>query len=151
MPAAHAAEREGKMKKTIGTIIVLALPGIVCLTGCSQKEKLPDSFEETAVREEAEKVVSMFNEKDYQGIIDMGDASLKEKNTVEQFTESCDPLLKENGAFKELGDVDIVGTVDKAAGTKYGGAIIEGIYENGEIVFSIAFNEKMELVQFLIR
>ena len=54
MPAAHAAEREGKMKKTIGTIIVLALLGIVCLTGCSPQEKLPDSFEETAVREEAE-------------------------------------------------------------------------------------------------
>lgn len=139
------------MKKAIGTIMALALMGAVCLAGCSQKEKLPDTFEETAVREKAEKVVGLFNEKDYQGIIDMGDESLKEKNTVEQFTESCDPLLEEKGAFKELGDVDIVGTVDKATGTKYGGAIIEGSYENGEIVFSIAFNEKMELVQFLVR
>ena len=139
------------MKKAIVKSMALIFLGAVCLTGCNQKEKLPDSFDEAVVREEGEKLVDLFNKRDYQGIIDKGDANLKEKNTVEQFEESCDPILDVKGAFQEISDVDIVGNEDKATGTRYGGAIIEGTYANGEIVFSIAFNEEMELVQFMIR
>lgn len=45
----------------------------------------------------------------------------------------------------------IVGNEDKKSGVKYGGAIVTGTYAEGKIVFSIAFNEDMELVQFIIQ
>lgn len=139
------------MKKALGKIMALVLLGAVCLTGCTQKEKLPDSFDEAAVREEAQKAVDFFNERDYQGLIAMGDENLKSTSTEEQFAETCDPLLDEKGEFQEISKMSIVGSEDKRTGTKYGGAIVTGAYAEGEIVFSIAFNEDMELVQFIIQ
>lgn len=139
------------MKKTLGKITALLLFGAVCLTGCTQKEELPDSFDEAAVREKAEQAVDFFNERDYQGLIDMGDENLKSTSTKEQFAESCDPLLDEKGEFQEISEMSIVGNEDKSKGVKYGGAIVTGAYAEGEIVFSIAFNEDMELVQFIIQ
>lgn len=150
MVSGGAGEREVVMKKTLGKIAALALFSVVFLSGCN-REKLPDSFDEAVVQEEAEKAVAFFNERDYQGIIDMGDDNLKSNSTVEKFEESCDPLLDEKGDFQEISKISIVGSVDKSTGTKYGGAIVTGSYTEGEIVFSIAFNEDMELVQFIIR
>ena len=138
------------MKKAWGKMAAAILISIFCLSGC-EREKLPDSFDEAAVREEAEKAVSLFNEKDYQGIIDMGDEKMKSSTTAEAFVESCDPVLEEKGEFQEISEMSIVGNEDKKKGVKYGGAIVTGAYANGEIVFSIAFNEDMELVQFIIR
>jgi len=138
------------MKKAWGKMAAAILISIFCLSGCA-REKLPDSFDEAAVREEAEKAVGLFNEKDYQGIIDMGDENMKSSTTAEKFAESCDPVLEEKGEFQEISEMSIVGNEDKKKGVKYGGAIVTGAYANGEIVFSIAFNEDMELVQFIIR
>lgn len=139
------------MKKILGKLTALFLLDVVCLSGCTQKEKLPDSFDEAAVREEAEKAVGLFNERDYQALIDMGDENLKSTSTREQFAETCDPLLDKKGEFQEISEVSVVGNVDKSTGTKYGGAIVTGTYAEGELVFSVAFNEDMEMVQFLIQ
>lgn len=139
------------MKKVFGKIAAVMLLSVFCLAGCSNREKLPDSFDEAAVREEAEKAVDFFNKRDYQGIIDMGDENMKSSSTVEMFEENCDPVLDEKGEFQEISKMSIVGSEDKSKGVKYGGAIVTGTYDEGEIVFSIAFNEDMELVQFIIR
>lgn len=138
------------MKKMFGKIAALVLLSVIFLSGCN-REKLPDSFDEAVVQEEAEKAVALFNERDYQGIIDMGDENMKSSSTAEKFEETCDPLLDEKGEFQEIKKISIVGTEDKSTGTKYGGAIVTGTYAEGEIVFSIAFNEDMELVQFIIQ
>jgi hypothetical protein len=136
------------MRKT-GRIAAVALLAALCLTGCTEKEPLPDSFDAEAVQEEAEKAIELFNEGDYQGIIDMGDENMKSSSTVEQFEETCDPLKEENGEFQEITDINLVG--NESGDVKYGGAIVEVAYEEGDITFSIAFNEDMELVQFIIQ
>ena len=138
------------MKKKAGKIAALLMFGAICLMGCANKEPLPESFDEAVVKEEAEKTLAFFNERDYQSIIDMGDENLKNSTTAEQFRESCDPLLDEKGEFKEVTKMQIVGNEDKKSGIKYGGAVMTGEYEQGKIEFSVAFNEDMELVQFLV-
>ena len=139
------------MKKKAGKIAALLMFGAICLAGCVNKEPLPESFDEAVVKEEAEKTLAFFNERDYQSIIDMGDENMKNSTTTEQFRESCDPLLDEKGEFKEVTKMPIVGNEDKKSGIKYGGAVMTGEYEQGKIEFSVAFNEDMELVQFLVK
>ena len=102
--------------------LLIGILAAAALTGCAQS-KLSDKFDEETVKEEAMKSVELFNERDYQAIIDMGDDRLKESITAEQFAQASD----------------------------YGGVVMIGDYEDGKIQFTIAFDEDMKLVQFLIK
>lgn len=144
-------ERMGKaMKKRMRGLLIIGMMTAVFLTGCS-KNQLSDKFDEETVKEEAEKVVELFNERNYQGIIDRGDEKLKEGITAEQFAEVSDPYLDKCGEFQEIGKTVVLGSTDKETGMEYGGVVMVGNYEDGKIQFTIAFDEDMKLVQFLIK
>lgn len=149
-------QTKGKLTSRLLMLAMLVLVVIMAVqmfagNGGQAEEKLPDSFDETQVREEAEKVIGYFNDRDYQSIIDMGDKDLKANSTAESFAKTGDPILEEKGAFKEIGEAKIVGKTDEKTGKSYGGAIITVTYENGEMEFTVAFNEDMEIAQFLVR
>lgn len=138
------------MKKMTRGLVMLGMLAVVFLTGCSQN-KLSDKFDEATVKEEAEKAVGLFNERDYQAIIDMGDENLKNSITVEQFAEASDPYLDKCGEFQEIGKTVVLGSTNKETGMEYGGVVMIGNYEDGKIQFTIGFDEDMKLVQFLIK
>lgn len=138
------------MKKWIKGMIAAGILAALFLTGCSQNQ-LSDKFDEETVKEEAEKAVELFNERDYQGILDMGDENMKNGITAEQFAEASDPYLDKCGEFQEIGKTVVLGTSDKETGKEFGGVVMIGNYEEGKIQFTIAFDEDMKLVQFLIK
>lgn len=131
-------------------MIAAGILAALFLTGCAQSQ-LSDKFDEETVKEEAKKAVELFNERDYQGILDMGDENMKNGITAEQFAEASDPYLDKCGEFQEIGKTVVLGTTDKETGKEFGGVVMIGNYEDGKIQFTIAFDEDMKLVQFLIK
>ncbi|MDD3338407.1 MAG: DUF3887 domain-containing protein [Lachnospiraceae bacterium] len=122
------------------------------LVGCSGPgSELPEAFDEETVKSEAMKAVELFNARDYQGIIDMGDDNLKAAITEEVFAKQGDPYLDKDGAFQEIEKTVVLGSKDKNTGLEYGGVVMIGDYENGKIQFTISFDVDMKLVQFVIR
>ena len=137
------------MKKGFCKITVL-LVMLFALTACGA-QPLPEQFEEDTVREAAEQAISFFNEKDYQSIIEMGNDDFQRVLKEEEFASQSDPYLDKCGAFQEISKTIFVGNIDEETQVAYGGVVMVGSYEEGTIQFTIAFNEDMELVQFLIR
>ena len=127
-----------------------ALLAAVILTGCG-KAKLPEGFEVSAVKEKAEQSIELFNARDYEALWEMGSDELKESITVEQFAQACDPYLDKCGAFEEISKSVVMGGTDKNAGIDYAGAVMVGDYEDGKIQFTVAFDQNMEMIQFLIK
>lgn len=137
------------MKKGFCKITVL-LVMLFALTACGA-QPLPEQFEEDTVREAAEQAISYFNEQDYQSIIEMGSDEFQKALTAEEFTSQCDPYHEKCGAFQEISKTIFAGNIDKETQEAYGGVVMVGTYEEGTIQFTIAFNEDMELIQFIIR
>lgn len=54
-------------------------------------------------------------------------------------------------AFQEIVKTIVVGNVDQETQQAFGGVVMIGSYEEGTIQFTIAFDEDMKLVQFIIR
>lgn len=130
-----------------GILMVISL-----LTACQPAgSKFPDSFEEEMVEEEALQSIGYFNEYDYQSILDMGSPEFQEAITAEEFAEQCDAMLDKRGEFREIKKTVFLGRKDEKEGVEYGGIVLVGDYENGRITFHIAFDENMELIQFLVQ
>ena len=137
------------MKKGFKKMIVFCVM-LFALTACGA-QPLPEQFEEDTVREAAEQAISYFNEQDYQSIIEMGSDEFQKALTAEEFTSQCDPYHEKCVAFQEISKTIFAGNIDKETQEAYGGVVMVGTYEEGTIQFTIAFNEDMELIQFIIR
>lgn len=140
-----------KMMIKVGFLAAMILLNMG-LTGCQSKDtELSDKFDEETVKSEAMKAIELFNERDYEGIREMGTEEFKEILSVEGYQEQCDPFLDKRGEFKEIEKTVVMGSKDKKSGADYAGIVMVGAYEDGKIQFSIGFDEDMKLIQFLIK
>lgn len=138
-------ERKGLSGRIVWVCIV-----ILSITACGA-QSLPEAFDEETVKAEAERAIGYFNDQDYQSIIDMGSDEFQKILTAEEFTAQCDPYLEKCGAFQEIAKTIVLGNVDQETQKAYGGVVMVGDYKEGTIQFTIAFDEDMKLVQFIIR
>lgn len=139
-----------KTKKHIIYVMFTLIWSAVFLAGCANN-KLSDSFDEETVKAEAMKSIDYFNQRDYQSIIDMGSDELKNSITTEEFAKASDPYLDKCGEFEEISKTVVVGNTDRKTGKEYGGVVMIGQYADGKIQFTIAFDEDMKLIQFVIK
>lgn len=140
----------GQREKKGIILLTVCLAWMLVLAGCGGS-KLSDKFEEEAVKEKAMEAVGYFNERDYQSIIDLGNEEMRNGITAEGFRAASDPYLDKCGEFKEISKAVVLGSTDQKTGDSFGGVVMVGKYESGQIQFTIAFNEQMELVQFIIK
>lgn len=140
-----------KKRKWLGILGMMVIMMSMFLGGCAGASKLSDKFDEETVKAEAMKTIELFNERNYQGIIDMGSDELKASITADVFSEQCDPYLNKDGAFKEISKTVVMGNENSETGESYGGVVMVGEYENGKIQFTIGFDEEMKLIQFNIK
>ena len=138
-------KKKGMIGKIAGVFMM-----ILTLTACGA-QPLPEQFDEETVKAEAQKAVDYFNDQDYQSIIDMGSDSFQEILTAENFASQSDPYHEKCGAFQEIAKTNVLGNVDQETQESFGGVVMVGRYEEGTIQFTIAFDEDMKLVQFIIR
>ena len=108
-------------------------------------------FDEETVKAEAERAIGYFNDQDYQSIIDMGSDAFQELLTAEEFAAQSDPYLEKCGEYQEIAKTIVLGNVDKETQAAFGGVGMVGNYKEGTIQFTIAVDEDMKLVQFVIR
>lgn len=136
-------------KKLVSTIVGVCIM-ILSITACGA-QPLPEGFDEETVKSEAERAIGYFNDRDYQGIIDMGSDAFQDLLTAEEFASQSDPYLEKCGEFQEIAKTIVLGNVDQETQEAFGGVVMVGDYKEGTIQFTIAFDEDMKLVQFIIR
>lgn len=139
------------MKKRFVFAIVLTVLTAAFLTGCKSGSGLADAFDEEDVKVKAQQSIDYFNAGDYQSIMDMGNASLVASLTLEQWKASCDPVLEKLGSFESMEKLVVAGQEDKNTKDNYAVVVAVGKYSEGKLQFSIAFDEQMKIIQFLIQ
>lgn len=140
--------------KFLAKVLLLAILTVwnLGLTGCqSAGAELADKFDEETVKSEAMKAVDFFNQRDYEGILAMGDQRLKEAVTAEQLAEKGNPHLEKKGDFQEIEKTVIMGSEDKEKESDLAVVVMVGVYEKGKLQFTITFNEEMELTRFKVK
>lgn len=138
-----------KRKRSIGWIAGIFVIMLI-FTACGA-QPLPEQFDEETVKAEAQRAVDYFNDRDYQNIIDMGSEAFQEQLTAENFAAQSDPYHEKCGEFQEIVKTIVLGNVNQETQESFGGVVMVGSYEEGTIQFTIAFDEDMKLVQFIIR
>lgn len=139
------SRRRGIFGRIAGVIMI-----ILVLTACGA-QPLPEQFDEATVKAEAERAIEYFNNHDYQSIIDMGSDAFQELLTEENFAAQSEPYHEKCGDFQEIAKTIVLGNVDQETQEAFGGVVMIGTYQEGSIQFTIAFDENMKLVQFIIR
>lgn len=132
-------------KKIWLLVAVLAVLGIF-LVGCGSKSKLPEGFEESKVKAQAEEDIKIAEADDYEGWRDRFAAELKEQLTEDSYKAYLG-ILEEKGGFKEFGKTAFVG--QEKDGKKYAAVVYVVKHENGDIKYTVGYDEDMNLVQFL--
>lgn len=138
-----------RRKGLFGRIVGLCMM-ILSITACGA-QPLPEGFDEETVKAEAERAIGYFNDQDYQSIIDMGSDAFREILTAEEFAAQSDPYLEKCGEYQEIVKTIVLGNIDQETQAAFGGVVMVGSYKEGTIQFTIAFDEDMKLVQFIIR
>ena len=134
-----------KTRKLFTILLTLTLLASL-LTGCS-KNKLSDVFDEETVKQQAMSDITLAESNDFAGWQARFTPEYQSAVTEEAYTTYLD-TLNEKGAFKEFGKIAIIG--QEQNGTNYAVAVIICKHENGDIQYTVAYDENMNLVQFTI-
>ena len=136
------------MKKIRFTAILLLSALMLC--ACKSGGSLADVFSEDEVRTKAEEAIELFNAKEYQSLIEMGNDEFQAAVTVEQFETAGTTAMDKLGEFKSVDNFAIAGQKDNEK-NDYAAVVAVGEYEQGKMQFTMAFDDEMKLVQFFIK
>lgn len=128
---------DGFIVKKINLLIVITLVLLV-LVGCN-RSKLSEAYNEDEVIKSAISIVSLLNSQDYKEIENKSSDILRSQLPVEKIKEVWEPIRKSAGKFIEIKKETVVGNGD------YATAAVMASYENTSVVFTISFNESLEL------
>ena len=131
----------------IWVCLVFLIP--LVLSGC-RGQALAPVFDPEAVEQSAREVVLMLNQQDSAGLLALSDDRLAEVLTQDVMADIYDALA-EGGAFEEFGQVRVSGMTDEASGGDFAVVVLVAKYQNRSFVFTISFNEQMELAGLYYR
>ena len=131
-------------------IIFLSLLLIAALfAGCSQKPS--DKFDEDAVVSAAQEVVALMNEGKYEEITAKTREDLREALSAEVLASAAEQVLSGAGDFSSFGKYSIAGQNDKSTGEEYAVIVLQAEYANKTHVYTLTFDEDMNIVGFYIK
>ncbi|MEA5026922.1 MAG: DUF3887 domain-containing protein [Erysipelotrichaceae bacterium] len=131
------------MKKLIKKSLLLFLA--VILFGCSGSS-LPKGFDEDEVISKAKDVVAVINTQDYTAVVSLLRSDLQGQVTAEQLQEAWGSYLDAAGDFKEFKTIVTKSQTDSATKEEYAVVVLETVYQNSTRVFTLSFNQELELV-----
>ena len=108
-------------------------------------KELPEGFDKETVREQAMEDIEIAQSKDYESWKSRFTKDLQSSLTEESY-DSYLKILEKQGEFKEFGKCTYLGQIKD--NKKYGGVIIVVKYEEGNVNYSLAYDEDMNLVNF---
>lgn len=134
-------------RKTLMSLLFILTVIIGLLTGCGNKNKLADAFDEATVKEQAMADIKMAESNDFTGWQARFAPELQSDVTEDSYSAYL-KTLENYGTFKEFGKSAIVG--QEQNGVNYAVIVIICKHEGGDIQYTIAYDENMNLVQFTI-
>lgn len=141
------------MKKSrFRSLTCLALAILILFTllnGCGIK-KLSSDFNEDEVKEAAENVINLINNKDAEGLKEICTVQMKKALTDDVLKEIFE-AVSEGGEFKEIADMSVGGMTDKASEEEFAVVVAKAKYEIKTFTFTISFTKQMKLAGLYYR
>lgn len=119
------------------------------LIGCSSKD-LSEDFDEEEVKNAAENVIELINNKDMDGLLDICTVSMKEGLT-EEVLDKVYEGISEGGKFKGVDSMSIAGMTDKKSEEELAIVVAKAKYEIKTFAFTITFTKQMKLAGLYYR
>lgn len=121
---------------------------VLLFTGCGGK--LSDKFDEQKVCDDAEEIVSLVNEKDFETLRreKLGAALAEMTDEIEKGAEQ---VINPVGDFEEIQAITVTGTKDKDTGTEYAVAVVLAQHADGKVQYTISFDTAMKCVGFYMK
>lgn len=121
----------------------LAVLSFVFLAGCSNP-KLSSDFNEAEVKQAAEIVITLLNAQDSAGLKDLFISQMDAAITDDVFAQIYADLAK-GGSFETIENMSVSGSTDKSNGEDFGVVIVQAKYELKTFIYTISFNNQMQL------
>lgn len=134
--------------KKIYSFLVLLLLAIMLLTSCGNSQQLPEGFTKEEVEKQTIKDIDLASSNNYEGWVARFQPELQSSLTKDAYQSYLD-ILEEKGEFREYGKCAFVG--QEQDGKKYAACIMIVKYEDGDVQYTVGYDEDMNLVQFTIK
>ena len=134
------------MKNNTQKIVILALLAsllLILLSSCSAPG-LSSAFNEEEVKQAAEKVVTLLNNQDTDGLRAIFTEQMDAAITDEVFGQIFSALA-EGGKFLEIEDMAVFGSTDKSSGEEFAVATVRAVYDMKTFTYTISFDKDMRL------
>lgn len=137
------------MKRLLSKLSLLLLI-LVMLTACSPKS-LPDNFDEEKVKVQAENVVTLFSNNEYEKVTnEFTREDLKTALTSDVLSDAKAQVMPNAGTLDKFSQSSILAKKDKD-GNDFVLAIVVAKYSNQTVTYTISFDENMKIIGFYLK
>ncbi|CAD5901537.1 MAG: DUF3887 domain-containing protein [Carnobacterium sp.] len=140
------------LKKRNGLALVISLV-ILLLVGCTStsSDVLSDKFDQKEVQKQAETAIELFNNQDYQALIQLFPEDLQKEMSQDSFKKAFEKFVADKGELKEFGKTTMRNEKNTTGDGEVATTILPVEYQKGSLNYMISINEQGELTNFLVK
>ncbi|CAD5898232.1 DUF3887 domain-containing protein [Carnobacterium maltaromaticum] len=140
------------LKKRNGLALVISLV-ILLLVGCTStsSDVLSDKFDQKEVQKQAETAIELFNNQDYQALIQLFPKDLQKEMSQDSFKKAFEKFVADKGELKEFGKTTMRNEKNTTGDGEVATTILPVEYQKGSLNYMISINEQGELTNFLVK
>ena len=131
------------MKKYLRVLIVILVMSL--LFGCSGN-KLSDKFDEQEVLDKGKEVVEVINTRQYEDVIALLREDLRSQITADQLVTAWDDQIVAAGEFDKIRNTAIESQEDSVTKEEYATVILEAIYAEDTLIYTLSFDEDLMMI-----
>ncbi len=131
------------MKKYLRVLIVILVMSL--LFGCSGN-KLSDKFDEQEVLDKGKEVVDVINTRQYEDVIVLLREDLRSQITADQLVTAWDDQIVAAGEFDKIRNTAIESQEDSVTKEEYVTVILEAIYAEDTLIYTLSFDEDLMMI-----
>ncbi|AOA02958.1 DUF3887 domain-containing protein [Carnobacterium maltaromaticum] len=140
------------LKKRSGLALVISLV-VLLLVGCTStsSDVLSDKFDQKEVQKQAETAIELFNNQDYQALIQLFPEDLQKEMSQDSFKKAFEKFVADKGELKEFGKTTMRNEKNTTGDGEVATTILPVEYQKGSLNYMISINEQGELTNFLVK
>lgn len=140
------------LKKRNGLALVISLV-VLLLVGCTStsSDVLSDKFDQKEVQKQAETAIELFNNQDYQALIELFPEDLQKEMSQDSFKKAFEKFVADKGELKEFGKTTMRNEKNTTGDGEVATTILPVEYQKGSLNYMISINEQGELTNFLVK
>ncbi|TFJ72163.1 DUF3887 domain-containing protein [Carnobacterium maltaromaticum] len=140
------------LKKRNGLGLVISLV-VLLLVGCTStsSDVLSDKFDQKEVQKQAETAIELFNNQDYQALIQLFPEDLQKEMSQDSFKKAFEKFVADKGELKEFGKTTMRNEKNTTGDGEVATTILPVEYQKGSLNYMISINDQDELTNFLVK